>query len=259
MFKRQNNRRNIAMRKFNGVYECFLRWYDSETGEIVRTRYNHDYDTEIEFSRGRLKTKPLDIVPVFPEVIEKNAFYINGVPSSGGRISLKTGGKPTLYISKRLVDFLYCSTNQPYRSCYSLDRGVQTDLKRMWESPYIYIAYLSQEEMPNETLAGKSMCPDDKTVPKMQGRAFVYTDGSHFLVGRPYGKYGFEVRDALRRFFPNGLEEFQVDIFNQKIVDFERDNINPTYGSTSVNFVHDLLDGCFNKKALYEKGKICLN
>ena len=248
------------MKKFNGVYENYLRWYDSDTGEIVRTKYNHDYDTEIEFSRGRLNTKKLDIVPVIPEVIEKDAFYINGIPSSGGRIALKTGGKPTLYISKRLVDFLYCSTNQPYRSCYALDKGVEVNLKEMCESPYIFIAYLSQEEMPNNNWRALKFTKADQMVPKMQGRAFVYTDGTHFLVGRPYGKYGFEVRDALRRFFPNGLEEFDVAAFNQRISNFERDNIQQDYdGSGKTYFVHDLLDKCFNKKALYQKDKICTN
>ena len=246
------------MKKFNGVYECFLRWYDSETGDIVRTRYNGDYATEIEFSRNRLKTRKLGITPVIPEVVEENAFYINGVPSGGGRIALKTGGKPTLYISKRLVDFLYCSTNQPYRSCYSLDRGVANELKKMWESPYVFIAYLSQEEMPNDHFEGKRLCPKDETVAKMQGRAFVYTDGEHFLVGRPYGKYGFEVRDALRRFFPNGLEEFNLGAFDAGIVEFERDNI-VCLGNGEVKFCHDTLDYCFDKLSLYKRGKICTN
>lgn len=246
------------MKKFNGVYEVWLRWYDTDTGEIVRTRYNGDYASEIEFSRKRLKTRALGITPVIPEIIEDGAFYINGVPSSGNRIAIKTGGKPTLYISKRLVDFLYCSTNQPYRSCYSLDRDVSDYLKKMWESPYIYIAYLSQEEMPNGHICGKRLCPGDETVPKMQGRAFVYTDGTHFLVGRPYGKYGFEVRDALRRFFPNGLEEFKVGAFNPEIVSFERDNIEP-FPDGSVKFCHDTLDQCFDKKVLYEKAMICTN
>lgn len=247
------------MKKFNGVYEGFLRWYNSETGEVVRTKYNGEYKTEIDFSRGRLNTKMLDIVPVVPEVVEKDAFYINGIPSSGGRIALKTGGKPTLYISKRLIDFLYCSTNQPYRSCYALDRGIEDNLKKMCESPYIYIAYLSQEEMPNTEWRAKKYCPSEQMVPKMQGRAFVYTDGTHFLVGRPYGKYGFEVRDALRRFFPNGLEEFNIDYFNQSIVNFERDNIDiDCFRAGGVKIVHDLLDKCFNKSSLYQKGKICL-
>lgn len=246
------------MKKFNGVYETYFRWYDTESGEITRTRNTGEYSSEIEFSRNKLKTRELSINPVIPEVVDKDAFYINGIPSSGGRIAIKTGGKPTLYISKRLVDFLYCSTYQPYRSCYSLDRGVRRDLTRMCESPYIYIAYLSQEEMPNSHPEGVCACPKDLNVPKMQGRAFVYTDGTHFLVGRPYGKYGFEVRDALRRFFPNGLEEFSIGAFDQQICGFERDNIAELIGD-KVKFVHDTLDFCFDKNKLYQKGKICVN
>ena len=247
------------MKKFNGVYESFLRWYDSETGDIIRTKYSGDYASEIEFSRKRLKTRKLGITPVIPEVVEEGAFYINGIPSAGGRIAIKTGGKPTLYISKRLEDFLYCSTNQPYRSCYGLDRDVHKSLMQMWKSPYIYIAYLSQEEMPNSHHYGKELCPKVEMVPKMQGRAFVYTDGEHFLVGRPYGKYGFEVRDALRRFFPNGLEEFKVPCFDDKIVLFERDNIVAEFGVPDVKICHDTLDFCFDKGALYQRKKIWTN
>lgn len=246
------------MKKFNGVFETYFRWYDTETGEITRTRNTGDYAKEIDFSRKRLKTRELALMPVIPEVVEKDAFYINGVPSSDGRIAIKTGGKPTLYISKRLIDFLYCSTNQPFRSCYKLDNIVEDGLKKMWESPYIYIAYLSQEEMPNEHPVGQQYCSKDAMVPKMQGRAFVYTDGVHFLVGRPYGKYGFEVRDALRRFFPNGLEEFTLDGFDNKIVSFERDNIYQK-ANGKIAFCHDTLDFCFDKGSLYQKAKIWIN
>lgn len=248
------------MKKFNGVYEHYLRWYDTESGAIVKTLYKGDFCSEIEFSRARLKTRQLGISPVIPEVVEEGAFYINGIPSSGGRIAIKTGGKPTLYISKRLVDFLYCSTNQPYRSCYRLGNAQVTEgLREMQKSPYIYIAYLSQEEMPNDNYDGVRLCPDDKTVPKMQGRAFVYTDGEHFLVGRPYGKYGFEIRDALKRFFPNGLEEFDVRAFNQKIIDFEKDNINSNFLDGGVRICHDMLDMCFRKRDLYQGSKIWIN
>lgn len=246
------------MKKFNGVYENYLRWYDSETGNIIKTKYTGDYATELEFSRKRLKTRELSITPVIPEVVEDGAFYINGIPSAGGRIAIKTGGKPMLYISKRLIDFLYCSTNQPYRSCYSLSNGVDPKLEEMWKSPYIYIAYLSSEEMPNDHWAAQKYNLKEQTVPKMQGRAFVYTDGEHFLVGRPYGKYGFEIRDALARFFPNGLEEFRLAGFNENIIAFEQDNIMQCLDG-SVLFCHDRLDKCFDKTALYQRKKIWIN
>lgn len=246
------------MKKFNGVYECYHRWYDTETGDITRVKYNGAYASEIDFSRNVLKTKKLDLVPEIPSEVDKDAFYINGIPSKDGRISFKTGGKLRLFISKRLVDFLYCSTNQPFRSCYRLDFAGYTPecLKEMRDNKYVYIAYLSQEEMPNENQIAKLWCNDD-TAPKMQGRAFLYTNGNKFLVGRPYGKQGFELRDALRRFFPNGLEEFDMphDSFSNRLISFQNDNLYET-GCDIVKIVHDRLDKCFDKTRLYTKGKI---
>ena len=243
------------MKKFNGVYLDYLRWYDSESGEVVRTKYSGEYKTEIEFSRKKLKTTKLEIKPVQPEVADNDSFYINGVASKGGRITIDTGKKAKLYISKRLVDFLYCSTNQPYRSCYRLGICDTNNLVKMHADPHIYIAYLSQEEMDNNVeYALRHTTYEDKPA-KMQGRAFVYTDGKKFLVGRPYGKYGFEVRDALRRFFPNGLEEFYLDkaSLEDGLIAFETDNFD-AYDERRVKVCHDRLDNCFDKSVLYGGG-----
>lgn len=235
--------------KFSGTsMEFALRWYNTETGEAISKPYNSPYDTEIDFSRNVLKTKPIKL-SLHPEhKPDKDGFWINGCQADKNkRITFATGTKNKLVISKNEVDFMFCTTNQPYASCYRLQNGTETALKKMQKCEGIYIVYLTQQDA-EYTWHGTTY-----THPKMSGRAFLYEsiDKRHYLCGRPYGKLGFEIRDALRKWFPNGLE-IGWDLTDEQSDNarFERDNFNDIDGKT----IHDRWDEVFNTDELYTDG-----
>lgn len=231
--------------KFSGTsMEFALRWYNTETGEAIQKPYSSPYDTEIDFSRNVLKTKPIKL-SLHPEhVPDKHGFWINGCQADKNkRITFATGTKNKLVISKNEVDFMFCTTNQPYASCYRLQNNTENALEKMQKCEGIYIVYLTQQD------AEYIWKDTTYTHPKMSGRAFLYesVDKRHYLCGRPYGKLGFEIRDALRKWFPNGLEigwelsEEQLD--NAR---FERDNFE-----MDGKAIHDRWDEVFNTGDLY--------
>lgn len=231
--------------KFSGTsMEFALRWYNTETGEAIARPYDSPYATEIEFSRNVLKTKPVKL-SLHPEhKPDSNGFWINGYQAdSENRITFATGTKNKLVISKNEVDFMFCTTNQPYASCYRLQNGTHSNLKKMQKTEGIYIVYLTQQDAKYDWLG------IEYTHPKMSGRAFLYEsiDKRHYLCGRPYGKLGFEIRDALRRWLPNGLE-FGWELTEDQMENarFERDNFE-----MDGKAIHDRWDEVFNTNELY--------
>lgn len=234
--------------KFNGVYQDVLRWYNSESGEIVAKPYEGVTKKEILFSRTVLKTKSMTLTIHPDHTPDKNGFWICGYQADkDGRITFQTGNKNRIVISKNETDFLFCSTNQPFRSCFSLQSGGPTQLKVLQRTPGIYITYVTQENADFE-YRGHTY-----THPKMSGRAFLYVsqDGRKFTVGRPYGKNGFELRDALRRFFPNGLHiGWELSEEQKAVTNIEYDNFNDTHT------IHDKYDNTFNDGSLYKAGGI---
>lgn len=238
--------------KYNGVDggEGGVRWYDTATGNIVHKgldEYGLDFNcTELQFSRQVIKTKPRHMIPHpahVPAPGKKGAFWINGICSDENlRITFATGTKDTIVISKNLVDFLFCSTNQPFTSCYKLQNGTQNMLTRYNECPGFYIAYITQEFAEYE-YHGKTY-----THPKMQARAWLFQseDGQHFTVGRPYGKTGYELREALRQWLPNGTERgWNLSEAQKELEHKQYDNFYD--GKTR----HDKYDRTFNAEPLY--------
>jgi hypothetical protein len=73
----------------------------------------------------------------------------------------------------------------------------------------------------------------------MSGRCFLYESlrDNKYTIGRPYGKNGFELRDALRRWLPNGSDiGFELSKEQQDLAYFQQDNFR------SRNTIHDNWD-----------------
>lgn len=241
--------------RYNGVdaAEGGVRWYNPENGKIVHKTLE-DYElthecSEIEFSRKIIKTTPRNMV-LHPEHVPSpdtvGAFYINGICSDKDlRITFATGARDKLVISKNVVDFLFCSTNQSFTSCFKLANGTERKLRTFQETEGYYITYLSQDNAECE------YCGQKYIHPKMQGRAWLFEsrDHQHFLVGRPYGKSGYELRDALRRWLPNGTEiGWKLNDAQIKLDGLQYDN----FDLRNNVFCHDVYDKTFNPKALYD-------
>lgn len=245
--------------KFNGVDggDGGVRWYNPETGKIIHKNLE-DYElthecSEIEFSRKVIKTSKRTMSLHPDHVASPNtngAFYINGICSDENlRITFVTGCKDKLVISRNLVDFMFCSTNQSFTSCFKLDNGTYNKLARFNKTDGFYITYLTQE-IGKYWFNGR-----EYEHPKMQGRAWLFEskDHQHFTVGRPYGKSGYELRDALRRWLPNGTEigwelnESQIALNGEEYDNFDnRENISR----------HDIYDRTFNRNPLYNDSDI---
>lgn len=230
--------------KFSGTSTDFaLRWYNTATGELKAVPYADEHYTEIDFSRNVLKTKQMTL-RIHPDHIpDKDGFWINGYQADKNkRITFATGGKEKLVISKNEVDFMFCTTNQPYGSCYKLQNGTELDLKKMCHCKGVYIVYTTQQDA--QYVWGAT----EYTHPKMSGRAFLYESicKRHYLCGRPYGKQGFEIRDALRRWFPNGLEiGWELNDEQVNLEYFEKDNFQ------DGKAIHDYWDYVFNTGEIY--------
>lgn len=235
--------------KFNGTStENATRWYNTATGEIIEKKYDEPYFTEIEFSRAILKTKKRNLVIHPDHKPDKNGFWFNGYQADENqRITFSTGVKDKLVISKNEVDFMFCSTDQSFSSCYRLERGVEGELKEMSKAEDIYIVYTTQED-------GEYTYKMKKYIhPKMSGRAFLYASKDHkcFTCGRPYGKTGFEIRDVMRRWLPSGLSiEWELNDDQQILSRFQQDNFNGCGGKT----IHDRWDKVFDTLELYTDG-----
>lgn len=239
--------------KYNGVDagNGGVRWYNTATGDVLhKTLGDYSLDhacTELQFSRQVIGTKPRGMI-IHPEHTpdpgNAKAFWINGICSDKDlRITFATGMKDTIVISKNLVDFLFCSTNQPFTSCYKLQNGTKGMLEKYNECPGFYIAYITQEFVEYE-YEGRTY-----THPKMQARAWLFQspDWQHFTVGRPYGKTGYELREALRQWLPNGTEiGWELSDEQKKLEDLQYDNF--LAGKTQ----HDKYDKTFNSEALYK-------
>ena len=234
--------------KFNGTSTDFaLRWYNTATGEVTSKAYDHDFLTEATFSRGILKTKPRQLTIHPDHVADKDGFWLNGYQADKDkRITFTTGVKDKLVISKNETDFIFCSTNQSFVSCYRLMNGTEEDLRRMARCEGIYIVYTTQEN------GEYNWCGKVYTHPKMSGRAFLFesSDKRNHTCGRPYGKVGFEIRDVLRRWLPNGLSVgWKLSDEQKELVCFEQDNFSRE-GIT----IHDRWDKVFNTNELYSDG-----
>lgn len=237
--------------KFSGTSTDFaLRWYDTASGKISLKRYSDEYATETEFSRNVLKTKKLKLTIHPDHKPDPNGFWINGYQADENkRITFATGTKDKFVISKNEVDFLFCTSDQPFSSCYRLENGTSSSLKKMCACEGIYITYTTQQDS-TYTFDGT-----EYTHPKMSGRAFLYEseDKRHYLCGRPYGKQGFELRDALRRWLPNGLERYwELSDKQMELAYFEKDNFN----EVSRKAIHDCWDNVFNTGELYDSDGI---
>lgn len=238
--------------KYNGVDagDGGVRWYNPETGNVIRKSLS-DYELnhsvgEIEFSRMIIKSKKrvMELHPDHkPSPETEGAFYINGICSDANlRITFATGMKDKIVISNNEVDFLFCSTDQSFTSCFRLDNDTMGKLKRFHEADGIFISYITQEDADYEF---RDVVYHH---PKMMGRAWIIRSANceHFTVGRPYGKSGYELRDALRRWLPNGTEiGFKIPKTLEPIQREEYDNIYR--GQT----IHDKYDATFNRDKLY--------
>lgn len=242
--------------KYNGVDggDGGVRWYDTDKGVIIHKRlsdYGMTHDvTELEFSRRIVKTKPRDM-KIHPDHVEapdaEGAFYINGVCSDANlRITFATGMRDKIVISKNVVDFLFCSTNQSFTSCFRLGNG-DRKLRNFAKCPGYYISYITDSEAEYE------YCGHKYVHPKMQARAFLYEseDNRHYTIGRPYGKNAYELRDALRRWLPCGTEigwelsDAFKGLCGEQYDNFDRDKT-----------IHDAYDKTFNHKPLYDDAVI---
>lgn len=238
--------------KYNGVDagDGGVRWYNPETGNIIHKElsdYELDHNVgEIEFSRMIIKSRKrvMTLHPDHKESPEtKGAFWVNGICSDKDlRITFATGMKDRIVISKNLIDFLFCSTDQSFTSCFRLDNDTYDKLEMFNGVEGFFISYITQENVDYEYR---------DTVynhPKMMGRAWLFrsNDGQHYTVGRPYGKSGYELRDALRRWLPNGTEiGWKLNDQQKNIQRHEYDNF--FCGKT----IHDKYDKTFNSKKLY--------
>lgn len=241
--------------KFNGVDggDGGVRWYNPETGKVIRKTLE-DYElthecSEIEFSRKVIKTqkRKMSLHPDHvPSPKTKNAFYINGICSDKDlRITFVTGCRDKLVISKNLVDFLFCSTNQSFTSCFRLENDTYNRLSQFCNTDGYYITYLTQEDAEYDWRGIKYKHP------KMQGRAWLFEskDHLHFTVGRPYGKSGYELRDALRRWLPNGTEiGWELNESQKNLHGSQYDN----FDNCRHVSCHDVYDKTFNRKPLYD-------
>ena len=239
--------------KYNGVDagDGGVRWYNPETGNVIRKELS-DYDLdhsigEIEFSRMIIKSRKrkMELHPDHKESpATKGSFYINGICSDENlRITFTTGLKDKIVISNNEVDFLFCSTDQSFTSCFKLDNGNFDKLRRFNKADGIFISYITQEDCEYEYNGVKYKHP------KMMGRAWVIRSENceHFTVGRPYGKSGYELRDALRRWLPNGTEiGFKIP---DTLMEIQREEYDNIYRGQTI---HDKYDATFNKKKLYE-------
>ena len=240
--------------RFNGVDagDGGVRWYDTEKGTVLRRSldaYGLDHScTELAFSRLVVKTKPRKMMvhpDHKPSPTTEGAFYINGICSDENlRITFATGMRDRIVISKNLVDFLFCSTNQSFTSCFRLSNGSEK-LRKFAECAGYYIAYITDSEAEFE------YCGTVYKHPKMQARAFLYESGDnrHYTIGRPYGKNAYELRDALRKWLPCGTEVgWELTEAFKKLNGEQYDNFDNGRGIT----IHDKYDRTFNKNALYE-------
>lgn len=233
--------------KFNGIFKTGMRWYDPANGEVHLKAYMKRHQSEIEFSRDVLKSKPREIAIHAQHTPDPAGFWLNGYQADkDGRITFATGTKDRFVISKNLIDFWFCSTNQSFTSCFRLTNGcMQRDLKRLQETPGIYIVYTTQED--GEYAFNNCIY----THPKMSGRAFLFESPDHtkYTCGRPYGKTGFEIRDTLRHWLPNGLDVgWDLSESQKQVQDVQYDNFSD--GKTC----HDAFDEIFNDNELYKDG-----
>lgn len=243
--------------KFNGVDggDGGVRWYDANKGEIIHKNleeYGETHEcTELEFSRKHVGTHPRNMY-IHPDHIEspgtEGAFWINGHCSDKDlRITFATGERDKIVISKNYVDFMFCSTDQSFTSCFNLSHG-DGQLKLFNRCPGYYITYITDGESDYE------YCGKMYTHPKMQARAWLFesSNGQHYTVGRPYGKSGYELRDTLRRWLPNGTE------VGWKLSEEQLETCNGhQYDNWDVEkTVHDRYDATFNSKPLYDDQSI---
>lgn len=231
-------------KKFNGVFENKLRWYDTESGDIQEVLYNYDTRSEVEFSRTILKTNKMTMSIHPDHKPAHDGFWWYGYQADENqRITFQTETKNRIVISKNEVDFLFCSTNQSFRSCFSLYSGGPYQLRELHKTPGIYIAYVTQEN-GTHTYDGV-----EYVHPKMSGRSFVFMapNGVDVCVGRPYGKNGFELRDAIKRFVPNGISVgWELSDAQKGVTNIEYDNFTDSLAR------HDKYDAVFDKSLLYD-------
>lgn len=245
--------------KFNGVDagNGGVRWYNPETGHVQEKSLDdygltHDI-SEIEFSRQIIKTKMrnMELHPDHKQCKEtEGAFCINGIWSDKDlRITFATGNRDKIVISKNLTDFLFCSTNQPFTSCYKLANGTENKLKLYNKITGYYITYITQETA-EYFYNGRNYIH-----PKMNARAWLFEspDGINFTVGRPYGKSGYELRDALRRWLPTGTTiGWKLSEEQENVQNYQYDNF--LEGKT----IHDKYDNTFNTNPLYKDSPIVI-
>lgn len=239
--------------KYNGVDggDGGVRWYNPETGNVIRKElsdYELDHNVgEIEFSRMIIKSRKrvMTLHPDHKESPEtEGAFWVNGICSDKDlRITFATGMKDKIVISKNLIDFLFCSTDQSFTSCFRLDNDTYGRLEMFNGVQGFFISYITQENVDYKYR--------DKIYnhPKMMGRAWLFRNEStqHYTVGRPYGKSGYELRDALRRWLPNGTEIGWA--LNDEQKNIQRQEYDNFYNGRTI---HDKYDKTFNSKKLYE-------
>lgn len=239
--------------KFNGVDggDGGVRWYNPESGKILHKElsdYGLDHSvSELAFSRLVIKTRRR-VMTLHPDHVPspgtEGAFYINGICSDKDlRITFATGMRDRIVISKNEVDFLFCSTDQSFTSCFRLGNG-DAKLRKFARCEGYYITFITDGTTSDYRYEGKTY-----THFKMQARAFLFEseDNLHYTVGRPYGKSGYELRDALRRWLPSGTEiGWNLRMSFLELHGEQYDNFN---GECTI---HDKYDRTFNRDPLYD-------
>jgi hypothetical protein len=148
------------------------------------------------------------------------------------RITFETDTKLKIVISKNPIDFLFATTGQPYDSCYTFgtieDLLVSSDKKQLSKhNIYICFATLGEKriDIPSEIDGSQTKYAEPMEHFIYQGRAWLYTNemGDRCYVGRPYGNYGYFLRDAIGRISPSGLTTGFT--FSQELYDNVSDHV----------------------------------
>lgn len=235
--------------KYNGILNSNYEWYNKETccrqsiffDTIVDGISNeesrptkeivNELRDEISFSRKYLGTKKLENIHISQKHIPdpEGKWFMGYQADKDGRITFETNNGLFLVISKNPVDINYCTSDQPYASCYKASNSynfLTSFVLKTVNTKYVWISFITDGSKriseDDDAFVGSYDYGDGNGSTHIdlhqehfiyKGRAWIYVDntGANFMVGRPYGKYGYELRDAIRRLSPTGLTTFELD------------------------------------------------